>query len=200
MITKYYSEMAYPQEFDFKVLESLTSFKKRLDYVQSHLRRISSGSSRIVYEVDNEKVLKVAKNKKGIDQNLVESTYYFQDYDIVARVFNSSDDGLFIEMEKASKLTKSEFKKLTGISIEDLYQYIRYFENPKYSFKPNNYDELSDLDFMVELMMFAGDNQLPMGDFARLSSYGKVKRDGKDTVVLIDFGLDIETYNKHYKR
>ena len=62
-------EMAYPVGFNMKTLISLPSFAKRLQYCMQYLKKIGAGSSRVVFAVDNEKVLKVAKNEKGIEQN-----------------------------------------------------------------------------------------------------------------------------------
>jgi hypothetical protein len=39
-----------------------------------------------------------------------------------------------------------------------------------------------------------------VGDLTRISSYGKVNRDGKDEIILIDYGLDDDTYISFYKR
>ena len=60
---------AYPTSFNIEEFKQLKSFNQRIQYCEQHLQRISSGSSRIVYKIDDEKVLKLAKNKKGLAQN-----------------------------------------------------------------------------------------------------------------------------------
>ena len=62
-------EEDYPSSFDMERFKSLTSFNARIKYCEEHLQRLGSGSSRIVYKIDDKKVLKLAKNKKGISQN-----------------------------------------------------------------------------------------------------------------------------------
>lgn len=62
-------EMAYPVSFNFDEFKSLKSFAQRVRYCDEHLQKLGSGSSRIVYVVDNDKVLKLAKNKKGLAVN-----------------------------------------------------------------------------------------------------------------------------------
>ena len=62
----------YPTQFDMNLFKSLKTFKERIEYCEANLKKIGSGSSRIVYQVDNNKVLKLAKNKKGIAQNETE--------------------------------------------------------------------------------------------------------------------------------
>ena len=80
------SEMAYPKQFDFNILKSLPDFKQKIKYVKSLLPKISQGSSRIVFQVDDEKVLKVAKNKLGLEQNANECEQYKQEYKVIAKV------------------------------------------------------------------------------------------------------------------
>ena len=65
----------YPESWNIEDFKKLTSFNARVKYCEEKLRRISSGSSRIVYKIDDQKVLKLAKNKKGIAQNNQEITW-----------------------------------------------------------------------------------------------------------------------------
>jgi hypothetical protein len=51
---------------------------------------------------------------------------------------------------------------------------------------------------MYELFSFIGNYAVPVGDLERLSSYGVVKRDGQDKIVLIDYGLTHEVYSSYY--
>lgn len=66
------NQMAYPAAFSFDTMLSIRSYAGRLKYIASILPKLGSGSSRTVYPVDDEKVLKVARNDKGIAQNEVE--------------------------------------------------------------------------------------------------------------------------------
>ena len=68
-----YLEEDYPSNFNLEEFSKLTSFNKRIQYCQERLKRISSGSSRIVYMVDDTKVLKIARNQKGLGQNEIEA-------------------------------------------------------------------------------------------------------------------------------
>ena len=49
----------YPSSFDMEHFKTLTKYAERVRYCDAHLRKISSGSSRIVYIVDDTKVLKL---------------------------------------------------------------------------------------------------------------------------------------------
>ena len=50
-------EMAYPVSFSMEQMLSLPSYTARVRYCQQHLQKIGAGSSRVVFAVDNEKVL-----------------------------------------------------------------------------------------------------------------------------------------------
>ena len=65
-------EEAYPESFNMETFKSLRNHAERNRYAAEHLQKIAAGSSRIVYKIDDEKVLKLAKNDKGIAQNETE--------------------------------------------------------------------------------------------------------------------------------
>jgi len=206
-------EMPYPQGFDLQVLEKLPSYAARIRYLNAHLKKIASGSSRIVYLVDNEKVLKVAKNKKGLAQNETEADRSIQRWSSVfAQIFDASEDSIFLEMELARKPTPTDFKRIVGISLEELNYYLvyaqqvrgdprrgsRYYQN---SLSKERIQQISENEWVQDLedVALSYDFALP-GDFGRISTYGKVKRDGQDAIVVIDFGLTWSTYDTHYAR
>jgi hypothetical protein len=199
-------EMAYPVEFNMETLLSLTAHAKRIAYVQSLLPRISSGSARVVFKIDDEKVLKVAKNKKGLAQNEAESDWGAQHYDIVAKTFDRDENYIFLEMELAKPVRPRVFEQLTGVSIDVLDQYLLYMHghNTRNTKLPPTVDnipiqELHDNPWIDELMHFIYDFDYPYpGDFSRTSSYGIVLRDNQPTVVLIDFGFTKNVMNSHY--
>lgn len=65
--------------FSFETLTSQSSYKKRIDYCKQMLGQpIGKGLSRIVFQISDERVLKVAKNQKGIAQNEAEGNIYQQ--------------------------------------------------------------------------------------------------------------------------
>jgi hypothetical protein len=200
-------EATYPESFNIEEFKKLTSFKDRIKYVSERLTKLGAGSSRIVYKIDDETVLKLAKNAKGVAQNENEIDYSQDSYlkNIVARVYEYDDDGLWLEMELAVPIKETTFKKIVGISFENYSQAIRYyyFSDIKGSstvFKPENYDELWENEFVSKMFDFLGNYQPPIGDLTRLSTYGIVKRNGVDTVVMIDYGLNDDVYNQFYKR
>lgn len=209
------TEMAYPTTFSFEEFNNIKSFNGKLKYANERLRKLSSGSSRVVYQVDNEKVLKIAKNKKGLAQNTIESDKSIQQmYDIVARVYERDDDNNFwLEMELAKKLTPLRFTSLTGLTIGDIEHYLKlyrfvndpytYFEKPDAKTFSGYNQEMENIigesPFLAELETMITNFDLVTGDFGKISSYGEVVRDGTPMVVLIDYGLTSSVWNDFYK-
>lgn len=198
----------YPTSFDMEVFKSLRSHAARNRYAEEHLKKIAAGSSRIVYKIDDEKVLKLAKNDKGIDQNKTEiewgNDYYFQH--ILAKTFDSDDNGLWVEMELARKVTKPEFRKLTGFDIKDVEIYLRNWKSENrggraiFAMDHELKEKMDEDEFIREIIKFSESADIEIGDFGRLSSYGIVKRNGQDVLVITDYGLTEEVYSTHYDK
>jgi hypothetical protein len=71
----------YPEGFDINQFKDLTSFAAKARYLRSHgLDKLGAGSSRAAFIADNDTVIKVAKNKKGLAQNRVEATISSDDF------------------------------------------------------------------------------------------------------------------------
>lgn len=197
----------YPENFSFEEFNNIRSYNGKLKYATERLRKISSGSSRVVYQVDNEKVLKIAKNKKGLAQNETEADWSKYAYDVTAKVFETSPDFFWVEMELAKKLTPTRFKQLTNISIQDMQTAMRALKNrmrpTKFStfakLSPEQEAEIYENEFYMDLERFIVDYDMETGDFGRLNSYGEVIREGEAKVVLVDFGVSQQTWNDYYK-
>ena len=198
----------YPSSFDMETFKSLRSHAGRNRYAQEHLQRLSSGSSRIVYKIDDEKVLKLAKNDKGIAQNEVEIEYgqYSDIEDVVAKIFDyDEENNLWVEMELVRKVRPADFKNIIGYSFEDYKLAIRNYgidtgnsKGSKYPLSKQLVEDMWENEFMYEMFSFIGNYAVPTGDLERTSSYGLVKRDGQDKIVLIDYGLTHEVYSSYY--
>ena len=198
------SEMAYPTQFNMEAFKNMRSFRQRIEYCEQNLKRISSGSGRIAYQIDNDKVLKLAKNAKGIAQNEVEADYSKDYYDIVAKVYDVDENYTFIEMELAKKINPSIFKNITGFDFKLVYEYLNYYFGKTRRFCPPNIEEivesLNENEFIIDIMELVGNYDLSFGDFNKISSFGLVNRNGENKIVLIDYGLTDEVYNTHYRR
>jgi hypothetical protein len=203
----------YPSTWDIEKFKALRSFNQRIKYCEEHLQRISSGSARIVYKIDDEKVLKLAKNKKGLAQNELEATYssYNDLSDILARTFDYADDNTWVEMELARRVTPKIFKQITGFEWSDFGKAMEkqyYRANPEKDrlgiadrkVIPDELDQqMWEDEFVYAMLNLMANYDIPVGDLLRTSSYGLVNRDGQDAIVLIDYGLNNEVYDSYYR-
>lgn len=197
----------YPSSFNMDAFKTLKTFKDRVAYCNANLKKLGSGSSRIVYQIDDQKVLKLAKNNKGIVQNETEidrgTDSYFSH--ILAQVFDSEDNGLWVEMERAIPINKHEFLRYTNFTPEEIKDYLRDFQSTNsgqksyYRPSPELKNRLDNDEFVQYLREFIAGTDALAGDLGQPTSYGLVKRNGQQELVLIDFGLTDTDYNKLYR-
>jgi len=198
----------YPEGFNWDEFKKLPNHSKRIKYAKEYLGRpIGKGSSRIVFRVDETKVLKLALNQKGIAQNAAETSWYGDSYydDLLAQVIDfDKENDLWVEMELAFKPKKADFKRLFGVDITLLFPYLDNFYNEnrgkrKYFHVDQETKEMLDendnVTHLVDFMMSS--DSLP-ADLTKLNSWGIVKRPYGDTIVLIDFGFTSEVYKSYY--
>jgi hypothetical protein len=196
----------YPSSFDMEHFKTLNKYAERVRYCDEHLKKISSGSARVVYMVDDKMVLKLAKNAKGVAQCATEIQWGNDSYygDILAKTIDFHPDDLWVEMELARKVKKSDFKRLEGIDFEAYGRYIKNFEFENkgrrgvYSISDEEREVLDESQFVGTVTSFMSDSDSPSGDFMRLNSYGLVNRDGAEIIVIIDFGLTNSIYSEYY--
>ena len=205
---------AMSDEFSFDTLKSLKTFRDRKNYCDKYLGfNVGSGSSRLVYQLDDEKVLKLAKNEKGIAQN--EEEYYFGQekfVDVTPHIFNEMCDLVnftFIVSEYVLPAKEKDFMELYGINFKTFISVIntvnvwyggkRYLGTKVLSDEEMEYlqEENSDIKEFVD---YVSNYQPPIGDMLRLTNYGMVMREGSPQIVLLDSGLTDEIYNKYYKK
>lgn len=197
------NEMAYPTSFSMDEFKKIRSFNGRIRYCEEHLDRISSGSGRVVYKIDNHKVLKLAKNEKGVAQNGAEYQIgKYDEFSIVAKIYDSDENLTFIEMELAKKVSLSDFKRIVGFNPNQVHDYVHntVIKPDTYVIEPEIEDAMDNNEWIVELCDMIGSTQSLPGDLGRLSTYGIVNRGYGDEIVLIDFGLTKSVYTKYYKR
>lgn len=207
------NEAAMPG-FNARQLSQIPSFAGRLKYCKQMLGpTFGSGSSRVIFEIDDDKVLKLAKNKKGVAQNEfeLETSRYT---DAVVKVFDCDDDCTWLIEENCVPAKEQDFERIIGLPFETYCDLISWYSNTYrytssrlYTISPKEAQELADqlwnddeCGFVVQMFDLMGDYQLPSGDLTRISSYGMVKRNGTPQMVLIDSGLNDDIYNTYYRR
>lgn len=210
-------EMAYPVNFNMEELKNINSFVERVKYCNSRLKYLGQGSSRRVYMVDDEKCLKMAKNRKGIAQNIEEINLGNDIYagSCFAKVYDYDQNGLFVEMELARKAKESDFERLAGIPFDC---YCDLIIRTAINYLPNNcqsrnwvtssmedtynyvMDNIDNFEFINQVIEYMYNFQVKAyGDLQRISSYGVVKRNGQEELVIVDFGLTEDVFNNYYR-
>lgn len=179
--------MKYLKLFEeYSELSKIKTFKKRKEYLKSN-NEIGKGTGRIVYDISDGKVIKLAKNKKGIAQNLVESNPKIQEKysNVVATIFDFDKDGKWIIQEKAEPINMKDISMYLGGENDDsqaegFFYWLRGFGG-------------SDMDYFYMNIPFAkkcyelvNEFELDRFDVSDISSWGKIN--GKP--VLVDYGLD----------
>ncbi len=204
-------EEDYPSSFDMEHFKSLKSFNARIKYCEEHLQRISSGSSRIAYKIDDQKVLKLAKNKAGIAQNELEfeSAKYSDLQTLVAAVFDRDENYLWIEMELAEKLSKGDFKNITGFDFGDFSKAIHNYAidtvmvdsrhlMSKMDISKDVVEDMWEDEFVYDVFNYMPNYDVPPGDLMKTSSYGVVNRGGDKEIVLVDYGFNKDIHQNYY--
>jgi hypothetical protein len=196
----------FESSFDLGEFKKLTSYKDCLKYALNHLTKIGAGSSRVVFDLGDGKILKVAKNAKGIDQNDTECDYSIGT-EFVAKLIDCHPDNLWVIFENAPKVKSTEFKRIVGIDFKTFQSFIQHEAHRigaiKFKIGGMSDEVAQDLwenDFCAAIAELMANYDLSFGDLARLNSYGKVTRNGKEYVVLRDYGLTQNTYKTHYTR
>lgn len=198
------SEMAYPTNFDMREFKSLSSFKKRIKYCKERLKYIGGGSARMVFKIDDGKCLKLARNAKGLAQNEIEATYNINE-DVAAKVFDFDDNFLWVEMELAKKISRSEFEKLAGVSLSEYDAYLKYLKWRR-SYQYNKADEMynkpsdavmakcDNSEFVRDITRLLVNYDFYIPDFAFLDAYGRIG----NRIVVVDYGVNATVMRNHY--
>ena len=135
--------------------------------------RLGIGSSRMVYDLNDGFVIKIAKDIRGIFQNEAEhKTYLSHKSNLFAEVIALSEDNRFLIMPKAKKIR----------NISTVLKYYRV-KSIKSLF---NQDKLIISDIH--------DNDLSRNDLFRVSSWGIIN----NVPLIIDYGLTHSIFKKFY--
>lgn len=212
MRAKTVNEMAYPDSFNMEEFKNIRSFRNKMLYCNQHLQRMTSGSSRIVYKIDDEKVLKLAKNRRGLAQNSVENDSYKNRLVICADVYDCDYDDYWIEMELCSKCKEQDFQRILGVDFKTVCRFIHSLQS-EYASKRNSYNaydvELNDTlldedsptyEWFSDMRDYLFNYTIEIcGDLTKINSWGISHKNGVESLVLIDYGLDDNVWSDHYE-
>ena len=209
-ITEEQSKMikeAMDDTFSLEVLSSLPSFNARFKYCTQHLgKHIGKGSSRATFQIDDESVLKLAWNEKGVGQNEEEERAYGDD--IFPQVKDCDPNGLWLISEFVLPAKAQDFKHCFNMSFSQFCSFIHSCGTYRFG---RRYWDIMEEDEWLNLLENNEDLQafddyignygrIVVGDMCRICNYGLTKRYGEAHIVLLDSGLTEDVWNNYYKR
>ena len=210
-ITEKQSKMlkeAMDDTFSFDELSNLTSFAAKIRYCTQHLGGyIGKGSSRMVFQLDDEKVLKLAWNAKGVAQNCEEERSYGDD--IFPLVFNSAEDDSWLVSEFVLPAKAQDFKHCFNMTFNKFTSFIcscsAYRFNKRYLWDlltEGEYVELIETnEDLAAFDDYIGNyGSVVIGDMMRIRNYGLTMRNNKPHIVLLDSGLTEYVWDNFYRR
>ena len=201
---------AADDSFSLAELSKIGSTYGKLRYCREHIGLPEGqGSSRDTYQLDDEKVLKVARNPKGMAQNAEEGRdFYKRGCKVFPMVFDAAEDGSWLVSEYVLPATDEDFQHVFGMPFKTFCSYVaaasaNYDEAIKRRFSCASRDMY--IDFLNsngnfrDVDQYIQDYNPPPGDLVALENYGLALRDCKPYIVLLDSGFSYEIWNKYYK-
>lgn len=203
---------AMDDAFSFDELDNIGSFANRVRYCKMHMGNpIGNGSSRTVFQIDDGKVLKLAKNQKGIAQNEAEADWGAQSYGVMPELFKVSDDYTYLVTEYVLPAKPQDFQHCLGMTFPKFCNFVckcyySYASNRQRlginsSLTDEQFQELlENNEWLDSFYIYMSDFQPPLGDLLRIANYGMCQRDGDAQIVLLDSGLTENIWNDYYSK
>lgn len=166
--------------------------------------RISCGTSRNVYQIDDDRVIKVARNDKGIAQNREEVRSCSNKLDLFPKIFDADRGYMWIVCEYVLPADEDDFIYTMGMQWDD---FIRFLNDHYYLYKrkmnigtsEKKIEKIiSKRPMLQELVKYLNSGNIPYGDLMKIENWGLAKRNGRAYLVLLDHGITEEIYNNHY--
>lgn len=203
--------------FSLGTLKSLDKYAKRVRYCKEFLGpNVGNGSSRMCFQLDDEKILKLAKNEKGMAQNEEEGhpDYIKDSYTCFPKVFKELSDMTnysFLVSEYVLPAKSSDVKACLGITAKEFFSFLetcsynsgqcRHRFLPHGMMDDNAFETLiENNDTLADLYDYICNYDAPVGDMLRFANWGMVNRNGHPELVLLDSGLSHEIFNDYYRR
>lgn len=197
---------AMSEAFSFDTLKRINSFNGRLKYCLDTLGfRVGSGSSRTCFQLDDNRILKLALNAKGIAQNEVESRVdnNLDSLGIRPEIYDETDyeNNWFIVCEYVLPAKKADFKQTLGMTWEEYCDFVKTCNAEKNGgYHPIDWDAMYEMtennDSLYGIHDYIANYDAPIGDLLRICNYGLSKSNG---IVILDTGLDDYVFNNFYR-
>lgn len=168
-------------------LERAISYGQALQIAKgAKLKTLGEGSTRMVFALDAHRVLKVALNEKGLDQNEAESD--LSQAPVTTKVLDMHEEAYWIIAERATPLESNAemFLKLVGVPFGTFAKAaMKTLGVANFQVSERDEEKLQMSPFFKQLIRYVMSHGLAAGDATKLTSFGVVG----NHVVLIDYGL-----------
>ena len=187
----------------YPILNELTTFNGRRTALSNlGLKKLGEGSGRTVFEVDKTRIIKVAKNPKGQAQNEVEADLSPVS-NMFAHVLREGEEDSWLVCQNAKRVSRADFKIRTGMSFDNFSFMVKQFgaELKNSAWVDGSLDrdvsfEIESNLFFISVMELIAEKDLSAGDLSLINSYGCIG----DQVVIIDYGLTHDVFQRFYKK
>lgn len=203
-----YEDRIKSDDFDF---EDSPMFDKIYDVLYNKYHQIGEGSSRIVFALDKNTVIKMAKDDSGMAQNLAELRVFEKAPERVAKIKWYHPKGYYLIVERCTSLYRFLEDKDVNIDADDFSDYVDIDCNKKYTvenvekivkkFVKENQDEAKYKPAVFkmlakqikELATFIWKNKITdiYDDQLGVNKAGKI--------ILLDYGMNKEVWKKFYE-
>ena len=199
------NESPLPDTWDkdkFKQRPAIKTFRDIIEYASEKAAEVGRGSSRVAFKIDyknQDTVLKIAKNEKGLSQNKQEIGYLSDDFikslNITIPMIDYDTDNVkpkWIHTELADKAEEQDFINELNVTLKEFVLFCRYSILP-----PKNLDK--DAHGLIDSKINKSSNlyksftkllqhynDLEAGDLLRIENWGIYK----NKLVIIDIGFD----------
>ena len=181
-------------------LNELTTINDVKKYCDTHFTLIGSGTSRYVYDIGNNTIIKVPQNERGIWQNESEIHLYRENScnPLLLPLENKGDNCLWVSYKKVNLINEENkhlFKEYHDVHFHELRGLIMDI-NFKLKKKEIIYSK-SNNTFIRSIEDFLINNKiLFVHDLFDLKNWGYIN----NQIYLIDYGMNNDTYKKYIIR
>ncbi len=183
-----------------KILDTFSSFAAKKRYCDTRFEKLGTGSGRAVYAMGTHVVLKLARNKKGLEQNATEADGSMKSWygDLLAQSVDACPVDTWVLAERAYPCKSADFQRVFGVPMQEVFQYLQYtFRSVRGSFQPQQpIDILDDNALVNQLVGLIADFDLEVVDLCRKDTWGLVGT----KLVLRDYGLNRSIWEEYYRK
>lgn len=181
-------------------MSKLSTFAARNRFCQEHFTQISTGSARRAFDMGDGRVLKLAINQKGLDQNPVETDYglgHMYPEILNPPLDHCDEDWRWMIAPKLEKARKKELEEYLGVDLPELNRFLSACEDERDGRRSHfNFETHEDNETLSLIQDLVFNTNLRVGDWSRPSSWGKDPESGDFKI--LDWGLDKAVFEKHY--